>query len=639
MRSISLLCMFTFSVSGCIRLPEADGEVPSLPEHDAGMHAPPTGGPGTGGPGTGGTVRSAGSYGLRLRLPFPAGEERILTRGYEVGTHVDYGMPHMDDRFALDFAGEGCSSWRAPVLAAASGVVFFNGDHGYGNNLLIDHGNGCETHYAHCDEVVVADGQWVHQGQLICHEGNTGTVFGSSCPAHPGLHVHFKTMCDGMGVLPEPISGYWYLVGHEGVRLRSDNVGFARHPPGTLVKRVGRPEIFLVDDDGRLRWLRTEDDLRSRRLFRDFADPFGLVVTIGEEEFSCAIFGPTFTWPVTMRVTRCGDGGHYLAVDDRGDRRRWWVPGTQGGALFRTLLASWGFRESEVVEGHEGCGWPLQEASLYLRDGTIARDGARYWYVMHGGHAYAARPEMLWALGFAPDDVLEAPSGSIDALTRGQDPDLPALVWEDLVGCAGAVPPPRVPDDLSGVFGGFGGASPSSSPDAGMSAPGDAGVPLPSSDAGMPVPDAGAPPPPTCTPVAEACNGFDDDCDGLVDEDGACAPPPPPPPSGHAVRIRFSGYAGSWTFTGDLIPSWFAPSAGTVDRAWSGVGDGWYRMNGEFPGDRWMCEEWPLGTFTLPYGLPEVWVDGLPATIFAWHDPSIADGIGCNLRFCVGACP
>lgn len=105
------------------------------------------------------------------------------------------------------------------------------------------------------------------------------------------------------------------------------------------------------------------------------------------------------------------------------------------------------------------------------------------------------------------------------------------------------------------------------------------------------------------------------------------------------MRVRFSGYAGSWTFTGDLIPGWSAPSTGTVDRSWSGVADGWYRVNGAFPGDRWMCEEWPLGSFRLPYGLPEVWVDGVPATIFAWHDPSITGGIGCNLRFCVGACP
>lgn len=619
--------------------------------------------PATGGPGMTGEPRSAGFYGLHLQLPFPAGESRVFTRGYETGTHVDYGEPHMDDRFAIDLAGEGCSSWRAPVLAMASGVVFFNGDHGYGNNLFIDHGNGCESHHAHCDEIVVEDGEWVHQGQLVCYEGNSGSVFGSACPSHPGTHSHNVVMCHGEGVLPEPISGYWGLRGREGATLVSDNVGFARHPPGTLVKTRDSPRIYLVDDANQLRWLATEDDLHSRRLYRDSGDPFGLVVTVSAEEFSCYAHGGVFDWPVTMRITRCGDGGHYLAVDDRGDRRRWWIPGAPGGALFRTLLASWGFRESEVVDGHAGCGYPLAEASVYLRDGTIVHDGGSYAYVAHGSLSYAVRPEMLWALGFAPDDVLEIPAGSLDALTRGPDPSRPSLAWEDLSGCGGSLPPPRVPSGESDVFGGFGGGLPPvdieasvpadagtpSVPDAGMHVPSpvDAGLEGPppvdagpaERDAGWSAPDAGMPPP-ACVAYPEVCNDTDDDCDGRTDEDGVCAPPPPPPPppSGHTVRIRFSGYDGSWTFTGDLIPGWVVSSAGTVDRTWSGVTDGWYRVNGQFPGPRWMCEEWPLGTFRVPYGVPEVWIDGVPAAVQIWHDPSIESptGTGCNLRFCAG---
>lgn len=604
----ALLC------AGCVI--ESAPAVPGPATDDAGTL------PATGGPGGSGTPRSAGSYGLRLRLPFPEYERRTFTRGYYTPgvetTHMDYDRPHMDDRFAIDLAGEGCASWRAPVLAAASGVVFFNGDHGYGNNVFLDHENGCETHYAHLDEIAVADGQWVHQGQLLGYEGNSGSVSGSACPAHPGTHVHFVAMCHGEAVLPEPISGYWGLRGREGAELVSDNAGFARHPPGTLVKAREGPRVFLVDDEGRLRWLRTEDDLRSRRLYRDSGDPFGLVVTVTESELVCYPVGEPLEWPVTMRVTRCGDGGHYLAIDDRGDRRRFWIPGAPGGALFRALIASWGFRESEVVEAHAGCGYPLADASLYLRDGTVVQDGASYAYIAHGSRRYAVRPEMLWAMGYAADDVLAVPAGSLDALTRGPDPSRPSLSWDELSGCGGTLPPPRMPTGESDVFGGFGGALPAS-PGMDSPSPADAGLEGPPADP----PDAGTPPPMDPPPAVDAGT-----------------PPGPPPSCGHFVQLRFSGVAGPWSFGygfGTAHPAYEAVS-GAIARDWDCVSDGWLLTNGAFPDGSYLCGEWPAGTFSTPYGLPEVFVDGRVVTVERWHNPGIPGGVGCDLRACVGTC-
>lgn len=83
---------------------------------------------------------------------------------------------------ALDIAG-----WLgAPVQAADSGYVVAAGwdDTGYGNAVVIDHGNGFQTLYAHLQGVNVAAGDNVAQGQQIATMGNTGNS--------TGAHTHFE---------------------------------------------------------------------------------------------------------------------------------------------------------------------------------------------------------------------------------------------------------------------------------------------------------------------------------------------------------------------------------------------------------------------------------------------------------------
>ncbi len=62
------------------------------------------------------TPVGAGGAGITLELPFPYGEDWILTRAYRTGTHTQ--QPGVDDRFAVDFALGGCDSWTKPALAA-----------------------------------------------------------------------------------------------------------------------------------------------------------------------------------------------------------------------------------------------------------------------------------------------------------------------------------------------------------------------------------------------------------------------------------------------------------------------------------------------------------------------------------------
>lgn len=83
----------------------------------------------------------------------------------------------------------------APVRAAQSGTVVEAGTQGsYGNWILVDHGNGIQTGYAHSSEILVATGQHVDAGATIALVGTTG--------ASSGCHVHFETRVDGAQIDP-----------------------------------------------------------------------------------------------------------------------------------------------------------------------------------------------------------------------------------------------------------------------------------------------------------------------------------------------------------------------------------------------------------------------------------------------------
>jgi murein DD-endopeptidase MepM/ murein hydrolase activator NlpD len=73
----------------------------------------------------------------------------------------------------------------APIVAAGAGVVTAAGAaSGYGNAVLIDHGNGYLTHYGHMSVITVQVGQRVTAGQQIGDEGSTGHS--------TGPHLHFE---------------------------------------------------------------------------------------------------------------------------------------------------------------------------------------------------------------------------------------------------------------------------------------------------------------------------------------------------------------------------------------------------------------------------------------------------------------
>lgn len=76
------------------------------------------------------------------------------------------------------------------AVAARSGTVTFAGwDGGYGYCILIDHGDGFVTRYAHASALLVSSGQWVEQGEAVIRVGSTGNSTGS--------HLHFEVIVNG----------------------------------------------------------------------------------------------------------------------------------------------------------------------------------------------------------------------------------------------------------------------------------------------------------------------------------------------------------------------------------------------------------------------------------------------------------
>ena len=120
------------------------------------------------------------SIGFRLRRP----TKGILTQGFRRG------------HYALDISNK----LNAPIYASADGVVTKSAhgwNYGYGKYIIVDHGNGVETLYAHNNVLKVSTGDQIKAGELIALMGNTGNVWGPT-----GIHLHFEVRIRGRKVNP-----------------------------------------------------------------------------------------------------------------------------------------------------------------------------------------------------------------------------------------------------------------------------------------------------------------------------------------------------------------------------------------------------------------------------------------------------
>ncbi len=86
-----------------------------------------------------------------------------------------------------------------PILAAGNGKVLFSGwEGGYGELIIVDHGNGTKTKYGHCSLRLVKVGQSVRQGDIIGKVGSTGHS--------TGPHLHYEVIRSGQAHNPEKLT-------------------------------------------------------------------------------------------------------------------------------------------------------------------------------------------------------------------------------------------------------------------------------------------------------------------------------------------------------------------------------------------------------------------------------------------------
>ncbi len=139
---------------------------------------------------------------IALGTKIPPEEYSAADAGYgkfiwpmEVGKSRISELTYWDGGYAGHVGIDITQAYGAPIFAGASGTVTHAGwNYGYGNCVIIDHGNGLQTLYGHCSEVLVSVGEQVIQGQMIAKEGSSGYV--------TGAHLHFEVRMGNVKLNP-----------------------------------------------------------------------------------------------------------------------------------------------------------------------------------------------------------------------------------------------------------------------------------------------------------------------------------------------------------------------------------------------------------------------------------------------------
>ena len=167
---------------------EAEAAIDKWFDEQAAQNGGGSSGGSTGGGSGGSGVVSKGQF----RWPVPGYTDHTDYFGSRGGTHK-----------GVDISWAGI--FGKPIVAADAGTVVFarfgmpgSGYGGYGNVVVINHGNGYMTFYAHCNSLNVSEGQTVSRGQTIATVGSTGQS--------TGPHLHYEIRYNGVAKDPD----LWY---------------------------------------------------------------------------------------------------------------------------------------------------------------------------------------------------------------------------------------------------------------------------------------------------------------------------------------------------------------------------------------------------------------------------------------------
>lgn len=137
--------------------------------------------------------------GVGRALPAPTARDASIALAWPTGGRVIAGFDGSNNR-GLDLDGKAGDA----VLAAADGTVMYVGDEvrGLGNVVMIRHGDGFLTAYAHNQQLLVKDGQAVRKGQKIAEMGASGT---------DRVKLHFELRHVSADGLTHPLDPVRYL--------------------------------------------------------------------------------------------------------------------------------------------------------------------------------------------------------------------------------------------------------------------------------------------------------------------------------------------------------------------------------------------------------------------------------------------
>ncbi len=144
--------------------------------------------------GVGGTVYYTGTGNLGWPVPSKAASSSSLSSGFVNRTNPITGKYESHSGYDIP------ASYGAAIVAAETGKVIYSGwMNGYGNTIVLDHGGGLTTLYAHNSSLTVSKGETVNRGQTVALCGSTGMSTGN--------HLHFSVLVNGSYVNPQSYLG------------------------------------------------------------------------------------------------------------------------------------------------------------------------------------------------------------------------------------------------------------------------------------------------------------------------------------------------------------------------------------------------------------------------------------------------